>query len=31
MIHGFFDVHKIFLSINVGAGEGQRLTPAQPV
>ena len=28
MIHGFFDVHKIFLSINVGAGEGQRLTPA---
>ena len=28
MIHGFFDVHKIFLSINVGAGEGQRLAPA---
>ena len=28
MIHGFFDVYKIFLSINVGAGEGQRLAPA---
>lgn len=28
MIHGFFDVHKIFLPIDVGAGESQRLTPA---
>lgn len=28
MIHGFFDVHKIFLSVDVGAGEGQRFAPA---
>ena len=28
IIHGFFDVHKIFLSVDVGAGEGQRLTTA---
>ena len=28
MIHGFFDVHKIFLPVNVGTGDGQRLTTA---
>ena len=28
MIHRFFDVHKIFLPVNVGAGESQRLAPA---